>query len=374
MSIAIISDEGPEEGGNNEVIKHLVKSLSEYDVRVEYIRVENFYPKSIPIRWKELLRFAYLVRLARADYGRYDLIITLQPNSHYIRHRRHFVYFQHHMRQYYNLFENTFKEKKGLKKKLIFLFLSLLARFADQIFLVPNLKRSFVIANSETVADRLVRYNRLPRPVVLNPGCDIIGFQERDQRLLTVIEGQSLTKRNYVLFFSRLSIMEKGIDVVIKTARITGEITFIIAGPSGPDAQSPQLKNLPSNVHLIVAKFSSAQKSELYWNCSVFLAPYVDEDFGISPLEANGCGKPVVYCNDSGEVTRTQRHLITGFKCPRDPIKISEAIRYCVKNSHFMREDCIKNAKNYPWETFELSIRKLVKQIGIEKKGYGSVY
>ena len=167
--------------------------------------------------------------------------------------------------------------------------------------------------------------------------------------------------------------MEKGIDVIIKTATITNEITFVIAGPPGSDAQNPQLKNLPSNVHLIVTKFSSAQKSELFWNCSVFLAPYVDEDFGITPLEANGCGKPVVYCHDSGEVTRTQRHLITGFECPRNPIKIAEAIRYCIKNSQFMREDCIENAKNYPWETFESTIRQIVKQIGIEKKNPKSV-
>ena len=69
VSIAIISDEGPEEGGNNEVIKHLVKSLSEYHVRVEYIRFENFYPKSLPINWKELFRFVYLVRLATSIMG-----------------------------------------------------------------------------------------------------------------------------------------------------------------------------------------------------------------------------------------------------------------------------------------------------------------
>ena len=264
MSVAIISDGVPEEGGNNEVIKHLVKSLSEYNVRVEYIRFENFYPKSLPIRGKEFLRFVYLLRLARADYGQYDLIITLQPDSHHIRHRRHIVYFQHHLRQYYNLFGYTFKEKKGVRKKLVFLLLSLYARFVDQIFLVPNLKKSLVIASSETVANRLIKYNHLHRPMVLNPGCEIIGVSEHDKTLLNVDWGQNL--RNYTLFFSRLSIMEKGIDVIIKTAAITNEITFVIAGPPGSDAQNLPMKNLPPNVHLMVTKFSSAQKSELFWN------------------------------------------------------------------------------------------------------------
>ena len=58
-----------------------------------------------------------------------------------------------------------------------------------------------MIANSETVADRLVRYNGLPRPVVLNPGCDIIGVGEGEQTLLNAVGEQNLTKGDYVPVF-----------------------------------------------------------------------------------------------------------------------------------------------------------------------------
>ena len=44
------------------------------------------------------------------------------------------------------------------------------------------------------------------------------------------------------------------------------------------------------------------KRNILFRKCDVFIAPYLDEDFGITPIEANAYGKPVIYCDDSGEI------------------------------------------------------------------------
>ena len=78
----------------------------------------------------------------------------------------------------------------------------------------------------------------------------------------------------------------------------------------------------------MIGEFSEEQKAELFRACDVFLAPYLEEDFGITPLEANGYGKPVIYCDDSGEIVRTQKHKHTGFMCTRTPTSIADGIKY----------------------------------------------
>ena len=114
-------------------------------------------------------------------------------------------------------------------------------------------------------------------------------------------------------------------------------------------------------MHLLVREFTDDEKSHLMINCTVFLAPYVAEDFGITPLEANSCGKPVVFCEDGGEILRTQKHLKTGIEfIQRNAIDIAEAIKYCIEHRESMKEDCIKNALQYPWNKFESSFLDIV--------------
>ena len=100
----------------------------------------------------------------------------------------------------------------------------------------------------------------------------------------------------------------------------------------------------------------------LFRKCDVFIAPYLEEDFGITPIEANAYGKPVVYCDDSGEIVYTQKHKITGYMSRRIPKEIVEGIEYCIKNKDKMKDACIKNALNYTVEKFETSFRKYLFQ------------
>jgi glycosyltransferase involved in cell wall biosynthesis len=393
LRIVIVADDKQKEGGNNEIIKHLRKALSDHaimllsltsspssaisrkqneskslQVDVEYINTEKYLPHYLPQNLKELFRPFYLRNISRdtTTFMTADLIITTQPNSHCIKHKNHMIYFQHHLKQYYDLFWYSFRQKKGIRRKAVFLILAALIRTSDRLYLTTNLRNSHVVVSSETVGERLKKYNKYSNFDIIHPGCNMpLETKGKDYRQ------QPNTIRNTnefcpLLSFSRLNVMQKGIDIIMQTAFSLPQYHFVIAGPYDPsiDYIKPS-KRITPNLNIMVGNFSEEQKAELYSSCSLFLAPYVEEDFGITPLEANAYGKPVIYCIDSGEIVRTQKHKKTGFMCRRTPSSIAEGIEYCLKNKESMAQACIENAKQYSWDNFE---KLIVQHIIGDKK------
>ena len=367
MRVLILADGRKKEGGNNEIINHLINALDGHKLLIKYINSEKYLPRYLPRKWKDLFRIFYLAKLSDADFSEFDIIITLQPDSHCIRHRNHIIYFQHHIKQYYDLFWQSFKQRKGIRKKMVYLLLMVICRVADSIYLTPNLKRSSIIVNSQTVGKRLKKYNRISNFSIIHPGCDIVEAVSQP-RSATMYDLRKKNGRFFILAFSRLNVIQKGINVIIKTAYIMPNYDFVIAGPYDTTIESIDSQTLPSNVQLIIKEFSNKEKAELFSNCDVFLAPYIDEDFGITPLEANAYGKPVVYCDDSGEIVVVQKHKDTGFMCRRIPQEIAKGIEYCIKNREYMKTLCIDNASKYTWNKFETSFRTFINKLKIQEQ------
>ena len=367
MRILILADGQQKEGGNNQIIKHMISALEDHIVHVKYIHSEEYLPRYLPRKWKDLFRIFYLSKISNIDFSAFDISITLQPDSHCIRHKDHVIYFQHHIKQYYDLFWQSFNGRRGMRKKMVYLILTLVYRFADSIYLTPNLRRSHIIVNSRTVGARLKKYNRISNLSVIYPGCDMPETASEDQ----ITSLCNLNKKNdhyFILAFSRLNVIQKGIDIIIKTAKIMPDYDFVIAGPYDATIETIDNQKLPRNLQLIVKEFSEQEKAELFNNCDVFLAPYIEEDFGITPLEANAYGKPVVYCDDSGEVVNIQKHKQTGFMCIRIPQEIANGIKYCIKNKEYMRTFCIDNASKYTWQQFESRFREYINDLTIQDR------
>ena len=125
MKIVIIADSEQKQGGTNEVIKDIINALynedKKHEIVVNYINREKYLPQYLPKRLINLFRIFYLRNISKDNYfDQFDIAITLQPDSHCIRHKNHIIYFQHHVKQYYDLFWHSFREKKNVRKKLIF--------------------------------------------------------------------------------------------------------------------------------------------------------------------------------------------------------------------------------------------------------------
>ena len=138
------------------------------------------------------------------------------------------------------------------------------------------------VAISRYVASRIRRYyNR--RAVVVYPPVDT-QFYCPDGRV----------PEPYFLIVSAL-VPYKRIDVAIDAARLLGAELRIVG--DGPDRRHLQALAGPSVTFL--GTRSNEEIRELYRGAAAVLLPGV-EDFGIAPVEAQACGRPVVALGEGG--------------------------------------------------------------------------
>jgi hypothetical protein len=212
------------------VIKDIIKALDnedkKHEIVVNYINREKYLPQYLPKRLINLFRIFYLRNISKDNYfDQFDIAITLQPDSHCIRHKNHIIYFQHHVKQDYDLFWHSFREKKNVRKKLIFVLLTAINRLADKIYLTSNLKNAKVIVNSITVGKRLKKYNHVSNFTIINPACNLFNdIMDMPSNITKKIVMDKLKRidnqESIILSFSRLNVQQKGIDIIIETDAI----------------------------------------------------------------------------------------------------------------------------------------------------------
>jgi glycosyltransferase involved in cell wall biosynthesis len=164
------------------------------------------------------------------------------------------------------------------------------------------------VANSQFVAGRIERYyNR--RACVLHPPVDT--------RFFTPGEGPT---GSYALVVSAL-VPYKRLDVAI-TAANRLRIPLKIVG-TGPDRR--RLEALAGPLVEFAGALGPASLRDAYRHAQALVLP-AEEDFGIAPVEAMACGRPVVALNRGG-ATESVRDGVTGFLVDRlDPDAFADAI------------------------------------------------
>lgn len=177
-----------------------------------------------------------------------------------------------------------------LFKKVIALMLSFL-RLWDR---AAAHRVDYYIANSKFVAKRIQKYYNRDSQVIYPP-VEVHRFQ--------VGEG----KGEYYLIGGRLAPYKR-VDLVIEAFKVTKQPLTIF----GDGVDMPRLKQLAGGADNIkfVGRVSDEEKIRLFQNCIAFINPQ-EEDFGITPIEANACGRPVI-AYGSGGALETVKPGITG--------------------------------------------------------------
>jgi len=172
-------------------------------------------------------------------------------------------------------------------------------------------------------------------------------------------------EKSEIIYAGRL-MKHKNIDVLIKSIYLAKkefpDIKAVIIG-DGPEktklkALTRRLgldKNIKFMDFMLKEKVYSFMKSS-----ELFVLPSVLEGFGITVIEANACGLPVITVkhrrNASADLIR---HYDNGFVCNLSEQDITEKISILLKNSKLMAEmsrKSIKHAKNYD---IKISVNKL---------------
>lgn len=189
----------------------------------------------------------------------------------------HICYCNSPMRYGWEFYYDYTYNMKGLKKRLVKYFMCFM-RVWDN---VSSDRVDYFIANSENVAKRIWKHYRRESVVIHPPvRCNLFNISNVDE--------------DYYLIVSRLQEYKR-IDLAVEAFNDLGLPLIIIGdGPMKNELEHIAKKNI---------KFLGRQPDEVikeyYSKCKAFIFPG-EEDFGITPLEAQASGRPVIAYGKGG--------------------------------------------------------------------------
>jgi glycosyltransferase involved in cell wall biosynthesis len=170
-----------------------------------------------------------------------------------------------------------------------------------------------IVAISKNVQQRIRRYYDRDAPIVYPPvATSRFRFQELGDFWLSV-------NRLYP---------EKRVDLQFEVFRHLPEERLVVVGGWAPGDHSARYAaglDPPSNVTLR-GEVPEEELVDLYARCRGVIATAVDEDFGLTPIEAMASGKAVLATNEGG-YPESVRDGETGWLLPPDPEAFVEKIR-----------------------------------------------
>jgi len=234
------------------------------------------------------------------------------------------------------------QEKIGSLGKIVLApFLSYL-RIWDQTAVQ---RPDFWIANSKNVRDKLKKFYR-KESVVIYPGVDLKRFEKR--------MSSSLHPNSYFLVVSRLLSWKK-IELAILACNKL-KLSLKIVG-QGPDYA--RLKSLANSKVSFLGKVSEEELISLYKNCKALIITQ-EEDFGMTAIEAQAAGIPVIAFRGGG----ARETIIEGrtglFFYPQSVEALKEAIVQFDKIK-IESQDCIDNAKKFSLHSFQSQLKNFVE-------------
>ncbi len=315
-------------------------ALENADIRVSWMQKIPFVHKF----FKKLF-FLYPLAFASFNLAEYDVILSSSSSFakgiHRNENQKHICYCHTPARFLYKSEEYLKKEKMpGLFRWLLPLFIAPLKKWD----LNSNSQVDGFITNSVNIQQRIDNTYGVDSTVVYPP-VDISRFNI------------SHNSEDFYLIVSRI-LGYKNIDLVIEACNKLKKNLVIIG--DGPHLE--HIKSIAGPTVAVLGRQPNNIVEDYIGRCKAFIFPG-NEDFGISPIEAQAAGKPVVALRAGGAL-ETIKEGQTGvfFDEPKVELLI-EALNKLDKkrwNPKIIRQ----NAKNYSKERFMkemvLNINKMI--------------
>jgi glycosyltransferase involved in cell wall biosynthesis len=196
------------------------------------------------------------------------------------------------------------------------------------------------VAISEIVQKRIAQSYRRDS-VIIYPPVDVDRF------------AVSTTHDGYMLILSRL-VPYKRIDLAVRALSELG-VPLVIAG-EGRDRSRLEALARP-NVRFL-GRVSDAEATHLLQRCRAFVFPG-EEDFGITPLEANACGKPVIAFAAGGALETIVEGVTGTFFLEPTVQCLADAVR-AFDERKFDAHEIRRHADKFGTAAFKDKIRQLV--------------
>ncbi len=239
-------------------------------------------------------------------------------------------------------------EKIGGVKRLLLSLASLSLSYIRLWDFTAYQRLDTIFSNSVNVKNKVKRFY-LRDSVIVHPFADVLGFTSSS------VEAHK-SERPYYLVLSRL-VSWKQIEVAIKACEGLG-VDLVVAG-EGPDLS--RLKSISNGSTKFLGRVSENDKISLIKGCQAVLFPQ-SEDFGIVPVEAMACGKPVIAFAEGGALETIVPGKTGLLFAEQTPESLATTIK-SFNPASFMPQDCLQRAKEFDKTIFIDRIRALIDSL-----------
>jgi glycosyltransferase involved in cell wall biosynthesis len=343
-------------GGFERHVAGLVGGLEQRGWRVSVIELDgSTRPKRVfglplePVRFEfhnEYFMYMTLVEQAqRLNLDHFDAVLTTQPPTYLVPHRRKVALFFHQARLLYDLARPvmaTGMVDPGVHRAATRAIRALERDAVGEV--------GFWLAGSAESAARLDRYWSIPDELIdvyqappvstptslapYQPGGPVVsvGRLEWPKRAELLVQAMHLSasgrRAHLVGGGSRLSFI-RDLDVTYHrdrdlAARCLDPGLWVESGVV-PDHEAP-LDGPTSGKIEFEGAATDARRDELYDSASVVVAPAYREDYGLTAIEAMIRGRPVVVCRDGGGLTEMITNGLNGMIVEPNAIALAKAI------------------------------------------------
>ncbi|MFC5405033.1 glycosyltransferase family 4 protein [Cohnella soli] len=211
-----------------------------------------------------------------------------------------------------------------------------------------------LIANSRYISNRIWKVYRR-QSTVIYPPVDVQRFDFEDR------------KQNYYMTASRM-VPYKRIDLIVESFSMMPDKKLIVIG-DGPDFAKIKAKAKPN---VVLLGYQPADRLCRYMQEARAFVFAAEEDFGITPVEAQACGTPVIAFGKGGAL-ETVRGLDdakpTGVFFARQSVEsLIDAVReFESREASISYQECRENALRFSGEIFRERFRRHVEE---QQAGY----
>jgi len=211
-----------------------------------------------------------------------------------------------------------------------------------------------IIPISRTVQDRITKYYGRKGETIYPPvdtnlfNCHSVPRHGiyKDNYIDSRFRGNDKGEKGYYLVVSRL-VKYKRVDLVVKTFNELGWNLVII----GTGAEDKRLHRIAKPNVSFLGQLTDEAIVGYYQKCEAVIFP-TDEDFGIVPLEAQACGKPVIAYRKGG-ATETVIEGKTGEFFDDQTVESLKAALLKFKPEKYKPTDCRAQAEKFSKEKFK---------------------
>ena len=308
MKIALCSSFVPFiRGGGRNIVEWLQDELLAAGHQVERIYLPQIdvpdllLPQMAAYRWVDLAASA-------------DRVICFRPPAHAIPHPHKILWFIHHVRVFYDLWDSPYRGFPDDEKHRN--IRDILHR-ADTTALG---EARHVFTNSQVVSDRLKRFNNVGSEVLYPP----------------IIQPERFSSRHFsdeIVYICRVEHHKRQHLLVEAMRHTRTKVKLRLCGASAGAPYVRELEemiassNLEDRVHFDNKWISEAEKIQLLSECLAAAYLPLDEDsYGYPSLEASHASKPVLTTTDSGGVLELVTHGYNGLVASPEPKALAEAM------------------------------------------------